>query len=248
MQNDYADYAEESKSYLQAPEGTKIARCVWIVKLGLQPGYKGNKPQQQVLFGWELSKNLEVFDESKGPKPYMITNTYNLILNDKSNFSLHLSGWLDGQTVTKDFNYFTLLGEPCVLIIKHKGTEADANKMRARVAAITALTEEQTCPVQINSFKVLTFNRWNEDTFNALPEWIRDKISISPEYKQLNQPVAKDVYQKKANPVNPFAKKNLIEEADSKIAETVAQQMRIPPTSSPEVLSDENPPMDPLPF
>lgn len=204
--SDYEDYAEESKSYLQAPEGSQIARCIWIIKLGEQLGYKGSRPSQQVLFGWELPKKLHVFDESKGQQPFMITNTYNLVLNEKSNFSLHLEGWLNGRHIKPDFNYFQLLGEPCVLSIKHKGTESDSTKLRARVTAITALTEEQTCPPQINTFKVLTFKKWNEETFNSLPKWIQDKIKISPEYKKLNQLQAKDEFQgAKKNPVDPYA-------------------------------------------
>jgi Sec-independent protein translocase protein TatA len=55
---------------------------------------------------------------------------------------------------------------------------------------------------------MLTFKKWDEETYNSLPKWIQDIIKVSPEFKKLNQPQAKDEYQneKKQNPLDPYAK------------------------------------------
>ena len=209
LNDDYSGveiHAEESSSYVPAPAGTHVARCVTFIQLGTQKqefnGIPG-KDRMKIVLGWELPEELQVFDEAKGEQPFYITNTYSLVLGEKSTFKLHMESWTKGK-INKEFNPLTMLGKPCQLNIEHKPKASDISKITAKVSGIAALTKNQTCPEQINPTKVLLFARWNQALFEKQPEWIRKAIEASPEFKSLDKPFTEGSkegqYQKKSNP------------------------------------------------
>jgi len=199
-------HAEESGSYVPAPAGTHVAKCISIIQLGTQKqvfqGIPG-KDRMKIVIGWELPEDLEVFNEAKGEQPFCIQNTYSLVLGEKSTFKLHMESWTGGK-INREFNPLVMLGKPCQLNISHKAKESDATKMTAKVTGIAALTKNQTCPAQINPTKVLLFARWNQELFEKQPDWIRKAIEASPEYKAMGNPLVtgnnEGQYQKKVIP------------------------------------------------
>ena len=44
------------------------------------------------------------------------------------------------------------------------------------------------CPAQINADQVLAFDDFNEDVFNSLPDFLKDKIVSSEEFKAMSKP------------------------------------------------------------
>jgi hypothetical protein len=79
-------HAEESSSYVPAPAGTHVARCISLIQLGTQKQEFDGKPgkdRSKIVLGFELPEELCVFDEARGEQPYFITNTYNLVLGEK---------------------------------------------------------------------------------------------------------------------------------------------------------------------
>jgi len=194
-ENDYSGieiHAEESSNYVPAPKGTHVARCVSFIQLGTQKqefnGIPG-KDRMKIVLGFELPEELQIFDEEKGEQPYYITNTYNLVLGEKSTFKIHMESWTKGR-INKEFNPLVMLGKPCQLVIEHNPKKNDPTKMAAKITNIAALTKNQNCPPQINPTKVLLFQRWNQALFEKQPEWIRKAIEASPEYKSLDKPMA----------------------------------------------------------
>jgi hypothetical protein len=207
LNDDYSGieiHAEESSSYVPAPAGTHVARCVTFIQLGTQKqefnGIPG-KDRMKIVLGWELPEELQVFDEAKGEQPFYITNTYSLVLGEKSTFKLHMESWTKGK-INREFNPLTMLGEPCQLVIEHKPKSTDVTKITAKVTGVAAMTKNQICPEQVNPKKVLLFARWNQELFDKQPDWIRKAIEASPEYKALGTPGDKQgVFQKKIPPV-----------------------------------------------
>jgi hypothetical protein len=57
--------------------------------------------------------------------------------------------------------------------------------MKARVTAVSQLLKGYECPPRISPFKVLTFQKWDQQLFDSLSDWMRKQIESSPEYKQL---------------------------------------------------------------
>jgi hypothetical protein len=46
-----------------------------------------------------------------------------------------------------------------------------------------------TAPAAINKVQILSFDDFNWDLFNSQPDFIKDKIKSSEEFKKLQQPV-----------------------------------------------------------
>jgi len=200
-------HAENASNYLPAPEGTHIARCVTFIQLGTQKqefqGIPG-KDRKKIVLGFELPEEMHIFSPEKGEQPFYIQNTYSLVLGEKSNFKIHMEGWTKGK-INNQFNPLTMLGQPCQITIQHNPSTKDPARMNAKVTGLSALTKTQVCPPQISPYKVLLFQRWNQEVFDSLSDWMQKTIEASPEYKALGNPLVignnEGQYQKKTAPV-----------------------------------------------
>lgn len=193
-------HAEEAPDYLPAPAGIHVARCVAFIQLGTQPSeYQGKKGKDRprIVLGFEIP----------GEPSYYIQNTYSLILSETSTLSIHMEGWMGGK-ISKDFNIFSMLGKPCQVEIEHNISTKDPTKTTPKLTRIFALEKLQTCPPQISPYKVLLFQKWDQEVFDSLSDWMRKTIEASPEYQALDLPFVtgskEGQYQKKLNPVSPY--------------------------------------------
>lgn len=175
--------------------GTYVARCYSMIYMGTIPEeFQGQKKDmKKVRITWELPTELKVFKAEKGEQPQVIGKDFTLSMNEKGTLRKMLQSWR-GKAFTEDeaknFDITKLLGKSCMLSIVHKISKT--GKTYAEIATISPLMKGMACPDQINEsfeFNVLEFN---EDKFNQLPDFIRDKVKTSAEYKQLNnqQPIA----------------------------------------------------------
>ena len=169
--------------------GTYVARCYSMIYMGTIPEeFQGQKKDmKKVRITWELPTELKVFKAEKGEQPQVIGKDFTLSMNEKGTLRKMLQSWR-GKAFTEDeaknFDITKLLGKPCMLSIVHKVSKT--GKTYAEIATISPMMKGMTCPDQINEsfeFNVLEFN---EERFNQLPDFIRDKVKTSAEYKQLN--------------------------------------------------------------
>lgn len=169
--------------------GTYVARCYSMIYMGTIPEeFQGQKKDmKKVRITWELPTELKVFKAEKGEQPQVIGKDFTLSMNEKGTLRKMLQSWR-GKAFTEDeaknFDITKLLGKPCMLSIVHKVSKT--GKTYAEIATISPLMKGMACPDQINEsfeFNVLEFN---EERFNQLPDFIRDKVKTSAEYKQLN--------------------------------------------------------------
>lgn len=171
--------------------GLWMARCYYMVQIGtVQEEFKGEKKtMQKVRIGWELPQLTKVFKEGEGEKPYVISNEYTLSMADKANLRAVLTSWR-GKAFTeeeaKSFDITKLIGVPCLLNITHKPSKADATKIYEQISGITPLMKGQKCPPQVNPNFVLSYDAWDEAKFATLPDFIKDKMKTSWEFKSLN--------------------------------------------------------------
>jgi hypothetical protein len=176
------------------PAGNYIARCYKMIEIGtvseLVMGQ--TKTLHKVRIGWELPTETRVFDQSKGEQPLVIDQEYTLSMNEKSNLRKMLEAWRGRAFTEKEaeaFDITKLLGAPCMLNIIHK--QSKTGNSYEQIAGVTAVPKGIPVPNQINQNFVLSYDAWNQDMFDSLPEFVRIKMQSSLEYAAMKNPHAR---------------------------------------------------------
>lgn len=173
------------------PAGNYVARCYKMIEIGTVPTeFQGvEKMTPKVRFGWELPTELKVFKEENGEQPCVIEKEYTLSLADKANLRRDLKSWR-GKDFTameaENFDVTKLLGVPCMLNIIHVESKKDATKIYEAIGSISPMPKGLTCPPQINPTFVFDFENYDVQKFNSLPQFIKEQIVTSNEFKALN--------------------------------------------------------------
>lgn len=190
------------------PAGNYVARCYQMVHIGtVHEEYMGEpKELNKVRIGWELPTELKVFNEEKGEQPRVISKEFTLSLHEKSNLRKTLASWR-GKDFTeeeaKKFDVSKLIGAPCMLNIIHKPSKTDPSKIYEEIGSISPMPRGMACPEQINPTFLLDYDNWDDEKFNWLPDFIKDKIKSSAEYAKLRQPDETHVLQTAGNDEEP---------------------------------------------
>lgn len=180
-----------STDFKPVDAGTYVARCYSMVHIGtIETEYMGEtKEQNKVRITWELPTELKVFKEEKGEQPQVVSKEFTLSMHEKSNLRKFLESWR-GKGFTeeeaKKFDVTKLLGKSCMLSIIHKTSKQ--GKIYAEISSISTLPKGMTCPDQINNSFEFTFTPYDVSKFESLPDWLKDKIKQSKEYRAMNEP------------------------------------------------------------
>lgn len=172
-----------------APEGSHLARCYEMIHIGtIETEWMGEKRlSNKVRIAWELPTELVVFNAEKGEQPFSISREFTLSMNEKSTLRAFLTAWRGkpfNDIEAENFDISKLLGVPCALNIIHVPSK-DGSKTYANIASVAPIMKGVQMPDQINpsfEFSVLEFD---QDKFESLPEWLREKIKASKEYQHL---------------------------------------------------------------
>ena len=175
------------------PQGNYIARCYKMIEIGTVDeiilGEK--KTMHKVRIGWELPTEMRVFDKEKGEQPLVIDKEYTLSMHEKSALRKDLKSWR-GKDFTeeqaKSFDITQLIGVPCVINIGHKAGKKDPNKFYEEISAVTPLPKGVSCPDAINRTFVLSYDNFDKELFAMLPDFIKNKMVTSVEYKGMQNP------------------------------------------------------------
>jgi len=171
------------------PPGTYIARCYQMVEIGhVTEEIKGKKEHlHKARVGWELPGELRVFKEEDGPQPLIISKDYILALGKKTNLRKTLDSWR-GIPLTEEhakiFDMTTLVGACCLLNIIHK-TSTNTGSTYEEIAAITPVVKGMEIPKPVNPKFILSYDAWDQKKFDTLPDFIKEKMKTSDEYKAL---------------------------------------------------------------
>lgn len=175
-------------NYEPIAQGNYVARCYSMIHIGtVDETVQGVlKHLNKVRISWELPTELKVFKEENGEQPQVISKEFTLSMHEKSNLRAVLKNWR-GKDFTEDeakeFDIEKLIGAPCMLNITHK-TSKDGSKVYAEIGSVSTMPKGLTCPEQINPSFVFTYEIFNEEIFNRLPDFMRNKMITSDEYKQ----------------------------------------------------------------
>ena len=158
----------------------------------------------KVRIGWELPTELKVFNEEKGEQPRVISKEFTLSMHEKAALRTALKSWR-GKDFTEEeakaFDITKLLGVGCMINIIHKPSKSDPSKIFEEISGITGVPKGIQVPEQINKTICLSYDNFDEDVFNDLPDFIKDKMKGSIEYAAMRQPENINYYEE---PVNNF--------------------------------------------
>lgn len=174
------------------PAGTHLARCYQMIEIGtVKENILGQeKILTKVRIGWELPEERRIFSDEKGEQPFVISKEYTLSMNEKANLRKDLESWRGkgfSEDEAKGFDITKLLGVPCMLNIIHR-TSKDGQKVYDNIAGIMPVPKSMKCPAQENKTFVLSYDAFDFNVFNSLPDFIKDKMKGSSEFAAIQQP------------------------------------------------------------
>jgi hypothetical protein len=181
--------AKVGGNYTLCPPGNKIANCFAMIQVGtVLESFQGRTPEeaQKLMLGFEITTEKHIFDEAKGPEPFVIWVEHLLSLHKKANLRKMVESWA-GQSYTdkemEEFELTELVGAPCMAnIIADKNTKGEE---RRKIANVTAVPDGVTPATMINKPLIFVYKTpFDTETFNRIPEWIQKKMKTSNEYKQ----------------------------------------------------------------
>lgn len=175
----------ESKFTL-TPSGTHIARLISIVQIGkIEVTWQGQvKNLEKIRLTFELVDELHVFEEGKDAIPFIISGEFTLSMGSKTNLRPLVEGMLGVALLDSEADAFDveeLLGKPCLLTVKH---ETKGDRTYANIASAVPLMKGQVARDAYNPITLLTYNNWSQDLFNKLPQFVKDKMMSSEQYKK----------------------------------------------------------------
>jgi hypothetical protein len=179
--------------YTPMESGMYVARCVQMVQIGtINELINGeSKTAHKVILGFEFPTELKVFKEENGEQPFFLRKEYTLSFHEKATLRKHLETWRGKKFTDEEassFDITKLLNVSCTINVVHK--ESKTGKIYAEIGSISPLMKGTICPEQINPTQVLSFDNFDTDVFDSLPEYLRKKIEGSEEYKELATKVA----------------------------------------------------------
>lgn len=182
-------FNKEDKPKELVPEGNHVAILYSIVEIGHVPDtFPGNEGQfvHQIRLTWELPDETREFDGEQ--KPMVIGRDFTVSLGDKSNLKPFVEGMLGGLS-DEDKEFFTfenLKGKPCMLQVIHKKSKKTGNPY-AFAASCAQVPKKLEVPKQFNESVYLDYREgWDDATYAALPQFIKDKMAESTEMKAKN--------------------------------------------------------------
>lgn len=174
----------EGGDFTPAPQGFHRAVCTQIVDYGTQEStWMGQvKHQRKVRIAWEL-ENQRMSDGRR----FMVSKLYTWSMYEKASLRKDLESWRGVRFKDSDFghggfNVKDILGVGCSLNILH---EENDGKTYANITAITPIDKPYPEPEEPLIYFSLDPEFFDRDTFESLPDWQQERISKSPEYRQL---------------------------------------------------------------
>lgn len=175
------------------PAGNYLGRCYQMIEIGtVKETILGvEKTLKKVRIGWELPTELKIFSEERGEQPRVISKEFTLSMHEKSGLRTVLKSWR-GKDFTEDeaksFDITKLLGVACMINIIHKPSKSDPSKIYEEISGVTGVPKGITVPDQINQPLCLSYDEFDVELFEKLPDFIKDKMKTSNEYKQMKNP------------------------------------------------------------
>ena len=174
--------SKNATEFKQISPGAHFAICNAVIELGLQPGFDGGRSQQKIYVRWEVSDERVEFnrDGVTIEGPMSIGKMYTMSLNEKASLRADLENWR-GKAFTEQelggFDVANLIGKSCQLMMVHAEAKG---KTYANVKGVMGVSKDQRERARTANLenKPLLFSiaDWDQSTYEAIPQWLREKI------------------------------------------------------------------------
>lgn len=174
-------------NYEPVPAGNHLARCYSMIQIGTVIDPTFQTPRSLVRITWELPGERKVFKEENGEQPYSISKEYTISMNEKANLRKDLESWRGkgfSEQEAEAFDITKLLGVPCLLNVIHKKSK-QGNNTYAVVSGISPVPKGMNCPKQENATFELSYSNWDDKKYSALPDFIKEKMQQTSEFKAI---------------------------------------------------------------
>lgn len=167
--------------------GVYIGICVGVIDLGEQLCEFKDKSvsyKNQVQIIWELAgETVEVDGEQK---PRQLSRMFTMSSSKKGNLIGVISSW-NGVPYTEEqfgeFDLFAQAGKACQLNVVLNDTGEYAN-----VDSVIPLPRGMPAPTTQTPLILWNMEEWDDKAFDALPEWVQEKIKKSTQYQKEHTP------------------------------------------------------------
>ena len=164
--------------------GVYMAVCIGCIDLGEQYSEKFKNYSNKVMFIWELpGETVEVDGEQK---PRQLSKEFTVSSSEKSHLRKFIESWNSRSYSEEDFLEFDLfdqLGKPCQLNVV-----LNASKEYSNVDNLMPIPKGFPAPVSTTEQIRWDMEAWDDEVFEKIPEWIREKIKKSTQYQQSHLP------------------------------------------------------------
>lgn len=166
--------------------GTHIARCIQMIHIGtLTEEIQGKEVTRNLVrITWEFPTITQVFDESKGEEPRILSKEFTLSMNSKSGLRKFLDTWRGvpfTDEESKKFDVAKLIGVPCMLSVGQKKSQSSGNVYNTIDSAV-AIPKGMNAPDQILESLEINYENLSEH-WESVPQYVREKMIETPEYQ-----------------------------------------------------------------
>ena len=166
-----------SSEKIEPKVGLTQAVLSGVTDMGTQDTDYGKK--RQIMLTWELPKQTHVFDEDKGEQPLIRTKTFTMSLHEKSGLRKALRGMI-GKDLDGDIDLFALIGTNCMLNLVKSADDKYIN-----IDSITPLMDGLPACDAVEK-QTFSLDEFDMGDYMKLYNWVKEKVSSSPEYKALD--------------------------------------------------------------
>jgi len=170
------------------PTGNYPARVYEIIEIGTVDGtWMGEaKKTHKVRIGFELPTEKRVFDVAKGEQPMVISKEMALSFGDLAGLRKIVEA-VEGKKLTDaeavNYDVETIMGRPLLVTVSHSEPN-EQGIVYANATTFSPLIKGLTVEPLNNKPKYLEYAKWDENVFLSLPEFLRDKMTVTPEFKR----------------------------------------------------------------
>ncbi len=164
--------------------GVYIAVCIGVIDLGEQYSEKFKNYSNKVQFVWEIpSETIEVDGKQE---PRQLSKDFTISASNKGNLRGFISSWNSKQYSDEEFlevDLFDQIGKPCQLnvVLNSTGEYSNVDNLMPLPKGFPA-PQSSTTPIMWD------MEKWDDDVFGKLPEWVQEKIKKSTEYQKNHAP------------------------------------------------------------
>ena len=192
---------EEGGSFELLPAGTHLAICIKLVDFGPQEVEFNNetKEQNKVRLMFEVPAERITWTDSEGVEgegPMTVGKTYTASMYVMATLRQHLESWRGRdftETEEMGFDIKNVLGKPCMIGVQHKEFRG---KAYAAITSISPVMKGMDVPKPENDLVAFDFDDHTEAEFEALPEWMREKVQAGKDLLKVQKDRARDATEK----------------------------------------------------